>query len=100
MTPFRPSASANLSLATSSDRVALPGTWSGAQQRTVRLFNDSPQVAFVEFGDAAVTASTTTSMALAPGAVELFYPLDSRTHVAGILGSGSGTLRITAGEGE
>jgi hypothetical protein len=100
MPPFRPVASANLSLTTSSDRVSLPGTFQSVQKRTVRLFNDGLVPAFVEFGSSTVTASTTTSMALPAGWAELFYPPESATHVAGITASGTATLRVTTGEGE
>jgi len=46
-----------------------------------------------------VAAADGTSIALAPGAVETFGFQNGFTHVAAICASGTGTLRITSGEG-
>lgn len=98
--PFRPVASTNLLVGATSAAAALPAGFDTlSPSRTVRLFNDGAVVTFVEFGASGVTASTTTSMALAPNEVRVFYPFDRVTHIAAIAATGTPTLRITTGEG-
>jgi hypothetical protein len=99
-TVFAPVASASLAVGTTSGNVAIPGSFASSQRRTVRLFNDGAVTTHVEFGASGVTASTTTSMALAPNSVEVFAPQNGHTHIAAIAASGSATLRISAGEGK
>jgi hypothetical protein len=69
----------------------------GAQ---VRLHNSSTQTAFVVFGtSSSITASTTTSMPLPPGDVEVFTVPPQTSYVAVIGTSSTGTFYATPGEG-
>lgn len=98
-TPLSPTA--NLSVSTSSSRVAktaLP-TNSGGATHELRLVNTGSVVVFVEFGDSAVTAAVATGMPILPGTVESFQLNAAQTHIAAITASGTATLYATTGLG-
>jgi hypothetical protein len=99
-TPFAPytANTAALSATTSTARVALNRQTNGPQGAiTCRIHNAHSSVVFIKFGDSAVDA-TTSSMPIPAGGVEVFSIGDS-THVAGITGTGSGTVYATCGMG-
>lgn len=58
----------NVTVAATSDRVALPDI---TGSHVIRIYNDDTQVAFVEFGDSSVAAVATTGMPVPPGGVEV-----------------------------
>ena len=92
--PFMPSGDrSDLSAATSSSRIALPG-W-----KTVRVTNTGSVTAYLRFGSSTVTAATATGLDLPAGAVETFRVPVGATHLAGITASGSTTVGVTPGEG-
>lgn len=94
--PFTPQAtSAKLSATTSSSRVALPGNASQYRIRT----DAGDAVVYLQFGDATVTASTSTSMAVGPGMAEVISVPLGATYVAGITAATTATVYITPGEG-
>jgi hypothetical protein len=65
---------------------------------SVRLYNSTAVVVFVQFGTSGTTA-TTSHMPIPPGGVEVFQIGPSVTSVAAITSSGSGTLYATTGYG-
>jgi hypothetical protein len=95
--PFSPQAGNSItrSVSTSSASVAIPGD--PTRVRLLTKPTDSP--VWVEFGTSGVTASTSTSMRLNAGAIEVFSVPLNVTHIAAITDSGSATLYITPGEG-
>ena len=98
--PFMPGASVKLSLTTSSGRVALPGTRTGAQRQSVRLYNSGAVDIAIAFGDSTITAANDgTSMIIKSGTVELFQADKAATHIAGIALSSTADLYITRGDG-
>jgi Na+/serine symporter len=95
---FRPQgATVNLAVTTTTGSVAL--TASANSSKEVRLYNRGTVEVFVTFGASTVTATTTTSMPLAPGAAEVFGVASDETHVAAITASGTATLYATTGRG-
>ena len=99
MTPtgFSPTGTTkNIAATTTSGRVALPVY---TTNRTVRAYNATGGVAFIEFGQATVAAVVATSMPLGPGATEFFDVGPGVTHVAAILAAGAGTIYFTEGQG-
>lgn len=67
--------------------------------RTIRLFNSGTLNVFVDFTTGANSATTTTSIPIAPGSVELFT-IASDVSTVSVLSSGTGnTLYTTIGEG-
>lgn len=94
---FRPNSAAtvNLNAGVASANVQVQ---TGNFSRHVRVFNSGANTAFVEFGTSnAVAASTTTSMPVAAGTVEIFSCPEP--WVAAITGSGTALLYFTPGEG-
>jgi hypothetical protein len=66
----------------------------------IRLYNNSSSTAFVAFGSSSSVAATlTTSLPLAPNAVEVFTVPYQTNYVAVIAAAAGGTLYATAGEG-
>lgn len=103
---FRPRATVRLAYTTATANVALPLPGALAYdaanmpERTIRLFNDGLQTAFVAFGnDGTITADLTTSMPIGAGQAEAFRVLNTRTHFAVITAAGSGNMHATVGEG-
>jgi len=76
------------------------GGASGFGGYQVRVHNSSTQTAFINFGtSSSVTASTTTSLPLPPGDVEVFTVPFQTAYVAVIGTSATGTFYATPGEG-
>jgi hypothetical protein len=94
----------NITAASATSAVALPVFASTATSvmgsRTVRVFNGTAVVVFIEFGISTVTAAVATSMPIAPGAVEYLEVGPGVTHVAGITSAGGGTVHFTEGRGD
>nr|CRH05510.1 conserved protein of unknown function [Candidatus Magnetococcus massalia] len=92
---FTPGPTAALAATETTSRVALPGA--GSQ---VRVVNSSENMAFIQFGDSAVEA-TTGAIPLPAGLVEVFSnPLNTNSHVAAICASGeTASLYFTTGDG-
>lgn len=86
----------SISATTSSANVALP---SGVPARQLRIFNNAGAVAFVAFGGSGITASTSTSVPIAVGAVEVLSIPSEANYVAAILASGTGSIYFTVGFG-
>lgn len=98
-TPLSPTV--NLAVTTASARVAktaLP-TNSGGATHELRIVNTGTVVAFVAFGDSAVTADAGTGMPVLPSTVESFQLNASQTHIAAICTAGTTTLYATTGLG-
>lgn len=110
MSAFQPIASSavTVSASTSSSRTALstnkafahiPGQDVRWQQ--VRVRNKGLVDVHIEFGDSSITASTTTSLSVGPGGVEIFtVDKNTVTHIAAITVSGSATVEASVGYGE
>lgn len=97
MTPFSPSGdSVKVAATTASASVAL-----GAPARTMRVHNAATTLAFVAFGVGAAVAATSgdDSLPIAAGATEVFSVNTSVTHAAAILGTGTGDVWFTPGDG-
>ena len=101
-TTFVPAGTVNIAATTSSQNVAQNIGSNGVGERPqVRVYNGGTTLAFINFGDAAVTA-TASHIPIPPGAsipVEKFSVPFGATHVACILASGSGTVYFTSGFG-
>lgn len=90
---FQPDATTTvLAVTAASARTALPAGVA------VRLSNAGDVAISVRFGDSTVTAAT-TAMDILPGSAEVFRVPTGATHLAAIVASGTGTLKITAGSG-
>lgn len=86
----------NLAATTTTGNVALSGF--GAGGGNVRLYNSGTVTVFVAFGGSAVAATTTASMPLPAGAVEVFA-VGEVLYLAGITASGTATVYATIGQG-
>jgi hypothetical protein len=83
----------------SGDRVAMPGYGAGAQ---VLVYNDSAQLAFVEFGTSDVAATGGTSapdIPVPPGAMLALTRPAWATHVSGVTDADNADLYFSFGEG-
>jgi|GEM_PF-986503 hypothetical protein len=81
------------------DRVALPDRGAGAQ---ILVYNDSAALAFVAFGDGAVTASGGTlapDIPVPPGALLTLTRPPVATHVSAVTNASIADLYFAAGEG-
>lgn len=97
MSNFTPTGTTkNISATTTSASVALPVY---TTPRTVRVYNATAGIVFVEFGGASVAAVVATSMPLGPGATEFFDLGGATTYAAAIMASGAGTVYFTEGQG-
>lgn len=67
--------------------------------RAIRLYNKGTDTVFVDFTSGANSATTTTSMPLAPGAIEIFTVAHDVTTMSYIGLAGGNTLYSTIGEG-
>lgn len=95
--PFTPQGTTkNITASGTTSSVALPVYTIG---RTVRVYNATGVVVFVEFGASAVAAVAATSMPVGPGGTEFFAVGPGVTHAAGITASGGGTVYFTEGMG-
>lgn len=94
-TPFSPGTSASLALAVTTSTGN--GTIPAGSGQILRILNDGTVTIFFKLGAAGVTATTTDTPILA-GTSELFT-IGGQVAVAAISGAGSGTLRITRGDG-
>lgn len=97
MATFLPGSTLTLTVGPGSTRVAFPHTGGN-----VRIVNDSAGNVWIEFGDAAVVATTTDSILLVPNQTSLFRMPPKATHIAGIMADKKavGSLNITLGEGQ
>lgn len=86
----------NITASATTSSVALPVS---TQSRSVRVYNATDVVVFLEFGISTVEAAVATSMPFGPGAVEYVEIGPAVTHVAGITAAGSGTVYFTEGFG-
>ena len=98
ITPYNGGQGATIAVTTASSRVALVGA--SANVAYANICNITSTWAFVQFGDATVTA-TTASMAVPPNAC-LLVALTSvnaafPTNMAAITSSGTTTLQVTMG---
>ncbi len=87
----------NMAVAATTASVAV--TRSGMGLQALRLVNAGTQTVFIALGTSTVTATTTASMPLVAGAVEIIALPKEVTHVAAIAGATGSTLYITTGEG-
>lgn len=94
--PFQPAGGANLSVSSSSGRVAMVG---GGPEAVVT--NYGSVAAFVEFGTVAVVATTASTCVLPGTSVVFSIPgsLDSNTYIAGITASGTTSIQVSTGQG-
>lgn len=96
-TPTGPTVTGTAS--TSSGVVAL-GSLSSQGGGTIRIAVPSGgSTVFVEFGTSGTTASTSTSMPVFSGAIEVFQVAPNITHAAVIVASGTQTIYFTPGQG-
>lgn len=72
-------------------QTAVPGT------PNARVYNSGAVAVFIECGDVTVVATTTASLPIAPGTVEVIGC--QKTYVAGITASGTATVYLTPGSG-
>lgn len=95
-------ATANLAATAVAANVTLP-TVTNARPNQIRIENHATDWAYMNFGTLAqcngTPATVATSMGVAPGAVEVLTIDPSATTASVILGSGTGTVRFTVGEG-
>lgn len=99
---FRPIQSVRVDSSTTSKRVAFP-----ASTINIRIYNNTPVLAWVNFGNSSVTAAIPAADTAGPGfpvapySVENFTesPDGAATHIAVILSSGTGFVNVTCGEG-
>lgn len=97
MSPFTPTGTTkNITASASSSRVALPVF---TATRSVRVYNATDVVVFIEFGTVTTDAAVATSMPIGPGGTEWMEIGPSVTHVAGITAAGGGTVYFTEGRG-
>ena len=89
----------NLTAGTTSGAVAISTGSNGPGFSIIRIRNTGTVEAFVEFGGAAVTATTSASAPVAPGTVEAFRVPQGVTHAAAVTASGSAIVYFTPGEG-
>ena len=96
--PFTPVVSKVRTTSTTTANVAL--TMRAGSDRVIVLSNpDATDLIFVEFGAAAVAATTTTSMVLLPGEKVRIKVPEQATYIAAIASANTPTLYITEGTG-
>lgn len=97
MLPFSPiGTTKNITASSTTSRVALPVF---TESRTVRVYNATNVVVFLEFGTVTVEAAAATSMPIGPGGTEFLEVGPAVTYVAGITAAGGGTVYFTEGKG-
>ena len=96
MNPFSPCGDTSSVTAgtTGNDRAAI-----AAGGKVARVYNAGAAVAYIKFGNSAVTAALATGLPVAPGSVELFSIAPNTTHMAAIVASGTGVVFVTPGGG-
>lgn len=94
-------ATANLAATAAAQNLTLPSPRVGSNQ--IRVENHATDWAYINVGTLAQMnanpATVAASLGIAPGAVEVLTIDNSFTTASIILGTGTGTVRITAGEG-
>jgi dTDP-4-dehydrorhamnose 3,5-epimerase-like enzyme len=90
---------ANVSASTTTASVALVIPTPAPRNMVVRVYNAATTVAFVNCGAGSATAVATTSLPVAAGAASAVTVPEGTTHCAAILGTGTGTVYFTVGEG-
>lgn len=94
---FRPLAdTVNAAVTTTAANLTLTGK---VGSMAVRLFNSGSNTIFVKFTSGTGDATTTTSMPLAAGAIEVFTVTQDITTISHISGAAGNTLYATLGEG-
>lgn len=96
--PFQPlSASTPITVAITTAANALPRS-NTKGTGVIRVMNDGANVTYFTLGDATVTTTVATGIALLPNSVETFFVVDGQTHIATIGGVAGNTLRVSWGE--
>ena len=100
-TPFTPriGATVSITVTASSVSVALPDCQQGVD---IRIYNADTQVVFITSGSPTATATTTTSIPIAPGAIEvLHFPSVEGPRVMSAIGTAANSKAIyfTPGSG-
>lgn len=80
-----------------STRVVMNNTQTGITQ-VARICNTGTEIAFVAFGNSLVVATTTESMPIMAGSVEVFG-VGNATHIAAVTAANTTTLYVTLGDG-
>lgn len=97
MPPFTPGSTAKLAGVTATARVALSRI--GQQVLVTSPSGGTQALAFIKFGDAAVTATVDVDVPILPGTSQILTPPSSATHVAGLAATAT-DLYFTSGIGE
>lgn len=94
---FRWDGAATITLAATATtgRVQIQSAAAGTQ--AVRVYNAGSGAVFVACGDVTVVATVAAGLPVAPGSVEILGC--NQTHIAGITGTGTATVYLTAGTG-
>lgn len=93
-----PASTVNIDVSASSQRVLITGDAANA----VRVMNNGTATAWIEFGDATITAATTTGMPVGPGVTEVVrFRNDSGAplYAAAIAAGATGKIHFTPGNG-
>lgn len=85
---------AHITVAATTASVALKA--GGPQQR---VMNNGSATAWIVFGSSTIEADGSTSMPIAPGAIEVLTPPPAATHVAAIAAGATGLIYFTPGVG-
>jgi len=88
-------ATVTLAATATTGRVQIQTAAGGTQ--AVRVYNAGTGAVFVACGDVTVVATVAAGLPVAPGSVEVLGC--NATHIAGITGTGTATLYVTAGTG-
>jgi hypothetical protein len=86
----------NLTVGTSSARVAATGSGQGIQ--SIRLTNTGSNTVFIKIGNSTVSATVAAGFPMLPNTVETFMLGKDDTHIAAIAASTGNTLYVTTGE--
>lgn len=103
MNPFspRPGATVSIDVSASSQRVKL--TDDGSGRVDIRVHNAGSELAFINFGDANVTASLTKDVPLPAGEIEVLSastPPTGALYAAIIAAGSTGLVYLSPGEGD
>lgn len=91
---FSPGATNSIAATTSSGRVQITGTGS-----TLEIQNSGTTTVFLKLGDSTVTAATTDYPLLAGQAKLIARNPTDQTYLAAIMGTGTATIYVSAGDG-
>lgn len=65
----------------------------------LRIEGDPSATVYIRFGSSEVTVTAANGMGIKPGSIETFGVGPRTTHIAVIVASGTGTVRVTTGQG-